>query len=316
MHNATAWRELDRTSVRVPTRNLSVNAHANVTVVFGSPTRAQQSHDATARAVVSRGFWSGLRYPWRGARFVYVEHPELARFWIPPIVITFCLLVVAGFLAIDLHGDVTEWLWSAPAGSGWLDGAARLAHRLLGWLVALLMLVLAVVLVALCSSVIAAPFNDALSEAVESVYLARSPLPFSVARLVRDLVRTVGLELLKLLVYAAVMLPLFAIGLLAPVIGPVLQAVIGSGCTALFFALDHVDWSASRHGLSARQRIGWAFAHFRPMLGLGTGVWLLLLVPLLNLLFMPAAVAGGTLLFLDLAAGRAPSTPDAPRVKS
>ena len=34
--------------------------------------------------------------------------------------------------------------------------------------------------------------------------------------------------------------------------------------------------------------------------GFGTGVWLFLFIPLLNLLFMLAAVAGGTLMFLDL----------------
>jgi len=37
-----------------------------------------------------------------------------------------------------------------------------------------------------------------------------------------------------------------------------------------------------------------------PMFGFGTGVWLFLFIPFLNLFFMPAAVAGGTLLYLDL----------------
>jgi CysZ protein len=250
------------------------------------------------------GFWSGLRYPWRGARFVYVEHPELARLWIPPIIVTLGLLIAAGWIAIDLHADVTDWLWTAPTDSGWWASVERFAHRVLGWLVALVMLGLAVVVVALSSSVIAAPFNDALSEAVESAYFARQPLPFTVGRLARDMVRTVGLELLKLCLYAAVMLPLFAVGLAAPVVGPVLQAAVGFAVTALFFAVDYVDWPASRRELSASQRIRWAFAHLRAMLGLGTGVWLLLFVPLVNLLFMPAAVAGGTLLFLDLAGDR------------
>ena len=36
------------------------------------------------------------------------------------------------------------------------------------------------------------------------------------------------------------------------------------------------------------------------MLGFGAGVYLFLMIPLVNLFFMPAAVAGGTLLFLDL----------------
>ena len=40
----------------------------------------------------------------------------------------------------------------------------------------------------------------------------------------------------------------------------------------------------------------------------GTGVWLFLFVPLVNLLFMPAAVAGGTLLFLELERAAEPAS--------
>jgi CysZ protein len=99
------------------------------------------------------------------------------------------------------------------------------------------------------------------------------------------------------------MLPLLAVSLLAPGVGPIVQGAVGFSFTALFFAIDYVDWAASRRELPARRRLRWAFAHLRPMLGLGTGIWLLLLVPIVNLVFMPAAVAGGTLLFLDLELG-------------
>jgi CysZ protein len=272
--------------------------------VAATPT-GKQPELTTFGSRPAAGFWSALRYPWRGARFVYVEHPELARFWVPPILVTFGLLVVAGWLAIDVHGAVTEWLWSTPTGSGWLATVERFAHLVLDWLIAALMLGAAVVAVALVSGVIAAPFNDALSEAVESTYLSQPRPSFSLARVARDVVRTVALELLKLCVYAAVMLPLFAVSLAAPVVAPAVQ-VVGFGFTALFFAVDYVDWPAARREWPARARMRWAFSHLRAMLGLGTGVWLLLFVPLLNLLFMPAAVAGGTLLFLDLAA-RAPA---------
>jgi CysZ protein len=87
-----------------------------------------------------------------------------------------------------------------------------------------------------------------------------------------------------------------------------LQAAVGFCFTALFFAIDYVDFAASRREFSAGQRMRWAFAHLGAMLGLGTSIWLLLLTPLLNLLFMPAAVAGGTLLFLDLAGPRVGQT--------
>jgi uncharacterized protein involved in cysteine biosynthesis len=41
--------------------------------------------------------------------------------------------------------------------------------------------------------------------------------------------------------------------------------------------------------------------------GFGTGVWLLLFIPLVNLFFMPAAVAGGTMLFVAV---EDPGSPD------
>jgi uncharacterized protein involved in cysteine biosynthesis len=60
-------------------------------------------------------------------------------------------------------------------------------------------------------------------------------------------------------------------------------------------------------------RFGLARSRFSTMFGFGTGVWAFLFIPLVNLLFMPAAVAGGTLLFLDLEAlEKAHSQPASP----
>jgi len=73
--------------------------------------------------------------------------------------------------------------------------------------------------------------------------------------------------------------------------------------SAAYFALDYVDWPATRRGLSVRARFALLRRHPLRMLGFGCAVWMCLFVPLLNLLFMPLSVAGGTLLFLDLEAG-------------
>ena len=116
----------------------------------------------------------------------------------------------------------------------------------------------------------------------------------------RDTVRTMGLELLKLVIYAAVMIPLFLLAQLLPAVGHAIYSVFAFLFTALYFAVDYLDWPASRRNRSITYRFGLLTDHFLPMLGFGTGVWLFLFIPLVNLLFMPAAVAGGTLLFLDV----------------
>jgi len=71
-----------------------------------------------------------------------------------------------------------------------------------------------------------------------------------------------------------------------------------------------VDWPAARRDATLGDRVETVKKHVRPLVGLGIGVWFLVHVPFVNLLFMPAAVAGGTLLFLDLDGGS--SSPDPP----
>jgi CysZ protein len=150
------------------------------------------------------------------------------------------------------------------------------------------------------ANLIAAPFNDALSEAVEEIETGHPSPPFSVARLLRDLGRTLRLELTKLVIYASVMLPALVVSWLLPGVGQLLYMAFALLFTSLYMALDYVDWPASRRRYDLRERL--ALLRVRPLMTLGFGfaVAACLFVPLLNLLFMPLAVAGGTRLFLDL----------------
>jgi CysZ protein len=248
----------------------------------------------------SIGFLAGLGYALRGARFVYVQHPRLSRLWLPPVVITAIALVATSCLAFALRDDVVGWLWAEPSGSGAGALAARGLHTALELLAALVMALAGVVFVALASSLICAPFNDALSEAVEREYVGSAATPLRLSQLLRDTLRSLGLQLLKLGAYCAIMGPMFIASLALPGVGSALYAVVGFVVTALFLALDYVDFAAARRGLGARARMRVALRSWPAMLGLGTAIWALLFVPLVNVLFMPAAVAGGTLLFLDL----------------
>lgn len=245
------------------------------------------------------GYWRGFSYPFKGLHFVFVRHPKLARFWLPPIAITLVLLVLSFVLGWRWHDDVVGWIWTQPSGDGFWNGVLGVLHWLVRAIVLLLLWAAGLVAVVFLSNVVAAPFNDLLSEDVERLLTGRTGAPFSLAVLVRDSVRTVGLELLKLALYLGVMLPMFLLSYV-PVVGPVVYAVVGFLFTTIYFAIDYVDWPASRRNRGIHQRIEMVQEHFTPMFGFGTGVWLFLFIPLVNLLFMPAAVAGGTMLFLDL----------------
>jgi len=244
-------------------------------------------------------FVKGLLYPLRGLAILR-RHPGLARFWLPPIVLTGVALIASLIYAVRHYDEAVELVWRTPQGQGW----AELVLKGLHWLLSAGALVVGVGLAMLVSVVLAnlfaAPFNDALSETVEELETGRPAPPLSFVRLLSDLARTLRLELTKLLLYVAVMGPLLVLSWLLPGIGQLLYMVFAALFTALYFAVDYIDWPASRRGYSFRQRV--SLLRVRPLLTLGFGFAVAgcLFVPLLNLCFMPLAVAGGTRLFLDL----------------
>ncbi len=246
-----------------------------------------------------RDFFRGLLYPLRGF-MILRRHPGMARYWLPPIVLTLLALIASILLAGRYYDDALTLIWAKPSSGGVSDDV------LLGlyWVVRVVAFVLGIGIAMLATVVLAnlfaAPFNDALSEAVEELETGEPAPPFSLGKMLRDLGRSLSLELVKLCIYAAVMGPLLVASWLLPGIGQALYLVFASLFTWLYFAIDYVDWPASRRGLGWRQRL--ALLRTRPflMLGFGFAVATCLFVPLLNLCFMPLAVAGGTRLFLDL----------------
>jgi CysZ protein len=244
-------------------------------------------------------FFRGIGYTVRGYRIVR-RYPELARYWVWPIVLTFGALSSGLYAAVRVHDDVTTWLWSDPAQLGTLGTALGALHWLLQALVFVVAAGFAIVLASAASSVIAAPFNDALSEAVERREGGARAAPFAWTRVVRDVARTVRIEAFKLALYLLVLVPSWLASFLVPGVGHALHLVFSALVTAFYLAIDYVDWPASRRGFGLRERL--ALFQRQPvlMLGFGFSLSILLFVPFLNLFLMPIAVAGGTRLFLDL----------------
>jgi len=253
------------------------------------------------------GFARGLSYALRGMRFVYFQHPKLARYWLFPVLITGFALVAVFYGAGSYNEDVGGALWALFPESwndttGWIGGLLSALRWIIELIAAVLITLLGLVLVLLLSSVVAAPFNDALSEAVEHIVTGEPAPPFSFSRMLADVVRTIRLELGKALLYIVVVGPMFLASFFVPVVGQAVS-LVGFALTAIYLGIDYVDWPAARRNWSVGDRIRFARRQLPAVGGFGTGVWVLLFIPLLNLFFMPAAVAGGTMLFVDLTDG-------------
>lgn len=224
---------------------------------------------------------------------IYVRHPETWRLWLPSIVLTVLALIAGVYAAWRLADDAAARLWERP--EGWL---------LLFWypyLLAVLLLLLSVVvlIVLIFNALITAPFNDRLSRRVEELLTGAPPPDLTLIEGLTDAVKSVGREGTKVIVFLTLWLPVVSLHVI-PVAGPPLAGLAAWLITVLFLAYDYIDWSASRRAWSMAQRAAFVRRHWQAALGFGGGAWLLLFVPLVNLFLAPAAVAGGTILFLEL----------------
>lgn len=254
-----------------------------------------------ARSVVRAplGFWTGFTYPFRGMKVVFFEHPGLVRYWAFPILITVLVFCLGSWATWTYGGELLDSWWQAPTEDGWLAGVTRFFHAIASFVLSLALWAASLVVLMFLTNVIAAPFNGALSTAVERIKTGQALADEGFGVLVRDIGRTIVLEAVKMLLYLCVMVPLFILQCGVPGFGSILVSVVGFVFTAWYWGLDYTDWPAERRGWTVGHRFSNARARFWTWFGFGAGVWLFLFVPFVNLLFMPAAVAGGTLLFLD-----------------
>ncbi len=251
-----------------------------------------------ARTAPRPGFLSGALHAPRAAAFL-LAHPSLWPWCVAPILIN--IAVLAGV-----------WIWTGHLAAGWLaDLAARegwMGHALawLAWAFALLLRVLvSLVTLVVVGNVASAPFSDFLSERVDRIVSNwRESQPFSASRLVRQFVRTPVLEIRRTAAYAAIMLPLLFLSFV-PLLSP-LTVAAQFLVSAAFLALDAFSYPLERRGRwRLREKAAVVRANMAPSLGFGATMAALGLVPLVNFLFIPIGVVGGTLLFLELEPPRA-----------
>ena len=143
---------------------------------------------------------------------------------------------------------------------------------------------------AIVANLISAPFNGLLAERCEQRLRGVSP---STSRpLYQEIPAALLGELIKLRYYLVRALPLLLLSLV-PVVG-----LLASGVLAVFtvwmLALEYLDYPLGNHGLLFPEQRKLAAQHRWAVLGFGSAVFLLTLIPLVNFTVMPAAVAGAT----------------------
>jgi CysZ protein len=231
---------------------------------------------------------SGLHYLSQGFRLI--RQPGLRRYVAVPLLISILVFSSALFaLGWWLDIMVDSLLAKIP---GWLDWL-----RYLAWPIFTLAGVLVVFYsFSILTNLVAAPFNGMLAEAVEQHLTGQAIATGGWRTLLKDIIPSLFSELRKLLYFVLRAIPM---GLLFLVPGINLAApVLWALFSAWMLAIEYADYpmanhrlmfSAQRKLLRGRRVLAWGF---------GGGTLLITMVPLLNFLAMPVAVAGATAMWV------------------
>ena len=216
-----------------------------------------------------------------------------------PMCINIMLFAAGVVLVVSLADDWLNLWWARPEAAAWIEWFL-VGVWYLAWGLALVLGVgLAYVLVLLVGGIVASPFNDALSERTEQVLTGQAEVPQPGGTFIGGILASVGSTAAITLLYVLLMIPVLLLNLM-PGVGTMAAATVGGALGAFFVAFEYADTVLARYGLQLRAKLRLLRANLALALGFGLGTSLLLWVPFLNMLCIPVAVVGGTVLALAL----------------
>lgn len=231
----------------------------------------------------------GAGYLFRG--FSSLAEPGIRSFVIVPLIINICLFSGAIWLLMnEFETWVGYWLSQMPDWLSFLDW--------LMWpLFALLVLVTVYYGFAIVTNLIAAPFNGLLSEKVEQMKHGRAIQDEGWKGLIAIIPRTIQRELAKMAYYIPRLFLLLILSFIpgVNVLAPILWFVFG----AWMMAIQYCDYPMDNNKVSFRDMKIRLAERRLTSLSFGAVIQFGMMIPLLNLVLMPAAVIGATLYWVE-----------------
>lgn len=216
--------------------------------------------------------------------FSWLRTPSLRKYIVLPLLINTLLFAGATYTLIYHLERLINLL--LPSDS-WL----HYLHWLVWPLIALTLLIAIFYSFHLLANLIAAPFNGFLAQAVET--LERGQSPDSGLTLTQEIYQSLKQELQKTLYFLTRALPILLISFI-PVLNltaPFLWFLYAAWVSAL----QYMDYPMANNGIPFRQQRQILKTTPLNTLSFGSLTTLLMSIPLLNLIIMPASVIGATL---------------------
>ncbi|PCI08849.1 MAG: sulfate transporter CysZ [Gammaproteobacteria bacterium] len=215
--------------------------------------------------------------------FSLLFKPGIKRFVLIPFFINLGLFLFATKL---LSEQLTLWLDKLlPDWLSWLE-----------WLIwplfAIALFLIVFYTFTVLANLIAAPFNSLLSARIEAFITGSQPEEINTGGFIKLVFRTLKSEIQKILYAVKWFIPLLIITVI-PVINiaaPFLWILFA----VWFFALEYNDYPLANRGLYFAEVKAYNRKNRMRSLGLGTAVFIMTSIPLVNFFAMPIAIAGAT----------------------
>ncbi len=222
-------------------------------------------------------------------------HPQLRIYILVPLVVNVILFFgLTGILVYYYNYFAGNLDWQAPDWLSWAQFAFSFFSAMLGIVLAVLFIILYAYSFNVITNIIAAPFYGLLAEKAEEIISGEKPPEEKLSRMIP---RTLGRECLKLFYFITrgifVILVVLMIGTipLINLLAPLLGLIWSMWC----MSIQYVDYPADNHQLSFRELRNRLMMKKYSSMGLGGMVMLASVIPVINIIAMPAAVTAGTL---------------------
>ena len=210
-----------------------------------------------------------------------------------PLMINLVLFSAAFyFLLGEIQAGVDYLIGFIPDWLGWL----KTSITFLLWPLAVISILLSFALMfGTLANWIAAPFNGLLAEKVERHLTGQSLGDDGVMAIIKDIPRTLGREITKLVYYLPRAIGFLLLFFFLPVIGQILWFLFG----AWMMAIQYCDYPFDNHKVpfgEMRQRLG---DRKGLSYSFGIAVNVMAMIPIVNFLVMPVAICGATAMWVN-----------------
>ncbi|MGK7910895.1 MAG: EI24 domain-containing protein [Synechococcus sp.] len=232
-------------------------------------------------------FWMGLRFGLAGLR-MFLRSPRLQLLGLFPIAMTGGSVAGAIWFAVRFFNErVGDWLANVPR---WLAVAAEAVGSSA---IAIAAIILCYILFLPLVGILSGPFRDAMSMHTEKLVRGRvTDEGLGLLASLWEVAKGLGLQL-------GVLVLLVGVSLILPGVGTLPSVAIAIFLTTL----DMVDPALGLRGYSLNRKLGFVRQNLSLLLGFGVVTFIVFTVPILNLLILPVATVGGTLLVLAESGG-------------